>query len=184
MATPPLSETLQRLWAGLRHRQQEAFSQLYRLTYNDLLNLGLYVGHSAGTTKDAVNQLYAELWERADTLPDVANVRAYLFTYLRRKLLRDYEYNCRFTELTDPEAVAELSYEEVIVQAQQQEQMQQHLRHALTALTPRQRELIRLRFFENMTNEAIASSTGMHINTVYNTLSLALKGLRQRIGHS
>ena len=166
----------------MRGRDTDSLSQLYRLTYDDLINFGLYFGHTADEAKDAINQLYAELWERADSLPAVGNVRSYLITGLRRKLLREYEHERRFVELSDQsQPLAELSYEEIIVRAQQEEHVRQRLRQALDALTPRQRELIRMRFFENMSNEEIAAATGMHINTVYNTLSLALKGLRQTL---
>ena len=39
-----------------------------------------------------------------------------------------------------------------------------------------------MRFFRDLSNEAICQETGMHINTVYNTISSALKTLRQVLG--
>lgn len=138
-------------------------------------------GHDGATTKDAVNQLFLEIWERGNDLPVVENVRSYLITYLRRKLLREYEHGNRFVEITDDELFSH-SYEEVIVQAQQEEHIRQRLQAALAQLTPRQKELIEMRFFRGLSNETICQETGMNINTVYNTISSALKTLRQRLG--
>ncbi|GAB3899642.1 sigma-70 family RNA polymerase sigma factor [Larkinella knui] len=172
-------EIPQSLWEGLKKRDSASLSDLYRLTYPDLLNFGIYFGFTPTVAKDAINQLYAELWERAEKLPVVLNIRSYLITGLRRKLLKEQNRDERFAELTGMETVSEASYEEVLVRAQEQEQVRSQLRRALEQLTPRQRQLIELRFFRNQGNEEIAEATGMHINTVYNTLSSALKILRQ-----
>lgn len=150
--------------------------------YTDLLNFGLFFGHDSVAAKDAVNQIFLEIWERGNSLPAVDNVRSYLITYLRRKLLREFEHGNRFVELTDSEIMSQRSYEEVIVQAQQEERIKKRLQAALAELTPRQKELIEMRFFRNLSNEAISQETGMHINTVYNTTSSALKTLRQQLG--
>lgn len=180
-STPHLPERLQTLWAGIRQRDRQSLTDLYRQVYTDLLHFGMRFGHDGATTKDAVNQLFLEIWERGNDLPVVENVRSYLITYLRRKLLREYEHGNRFVKITDDELFSH-SYEEVIVQAQQEEHIRQRLQAALAQLTPRQKELIEMRFFRGLSNETICQETGMNINTVYNTISSALKTLRQRLG--
>lgn len=176
------SEKLQALWAGVQQQDYQSLTDLYKQIYADLINFGMLFGHDGSVTKDAINQIFLEIWERGNKLPPVQNVRSYLITYLRRKLLRHYEHDNRFSELTDSELLSQRSYEEVIVLAQQEEHMRQRLQAALAQLTPRQKELIEMRFFLNLSNEAIAQETGMHINTVYNTISSALKTLRQLLG--
>ncbi|SOD96194.1 RNA polymerase sigma factor [Spirosoma fluviale] len=175
-------EKLQVLWAGVRRQHYQSLTELYQQMYTDLLNFGLFFGHDSVAAKDAVNQIFLEIWERGNSLPAVDNVRSYLITYLRRKLLREFEHGNRFVELTDSEIMSQRSYEEVIVQAQQEERIKKRLQAALAELTPRQKELIEMRFFRNLSNEAISQETGMHINTVYNTTSSALKTLRQQLG--
>lgn len=179
---PSSSEHLQTLWAGIRQRDYQSLTHLYRLQYNDLLNFGMLFGHDGAETKDAINQIFLEIWERADSLSSVDNVRSYLITYLRRKLLREYERGNRLADLHDNEAISERSYEDILVSAQQEEHIKQKLRAALAQLTPRQKQLIEMRFFQGLSNEVISQETGMHINTVYNTISSALKTLRQVLG--
>jgi RNA polymerase sigma factor (sigma-70 family) len=176
-----MPEIPQSLWHGLQQQDSASLSALYRLTYHDLLNFGMYFGFTATVTKDAINQIYADLWERGKNLPEVANIRSYLITALRRKLIKEFSRGERYTELTDLEVDIEPSYEEIIVQGQEQEDLRNRLRQAIGQLTPRQRELIEMRFFRNKRNEEIAEETGMNINTVYNTLSSALKVLRQTL---
>ncbi|MFD2571121.1 RNA polymerase sigma factor [Spirosoma soli] len=175
-------ERLQTLWAGVRRKEYTSLTELYRHIYADLLNFGMLFGHDGATTKDAINQIFLEIWERGEALPAVDNVRSYLITYLRRKLLREYEHSSRFSELNDNELVSQRSYEEVVIQAQQEDHIRQRLQAALAQLTPRQKELIEMRFFRGLSNEAICQATGMNVNTVYNTISSALKTLRQTLG--
>lgn len=180
-ATETPSSSLPLLWAGVRRRDRQSLTELYRLLYGELMRAGLMANGDAAATKDAINQVFLEIWERADQLVPVENVRSYLITYLRRKLLRDYERGIRHTDLSDEEAFAERSYEEIIVSQQQDEHLRLRLQAAIGQLTPRQKELVELRFFQGLSNEAISQQTGMHINTVYNTLSAALKTLRQAL---
>ncbi len=177
-----MSEKLQLLWAGVRAKDYTSLTDLYRLVYSDLLNFGLLFNHDTASAKDAINQIFLEIWEKGESLIPVDNVRSYLITYLRRKLLREYERGNRFTDLPDNEPLSDWSYEDIIVHAQQEEQTRQRLKQALDQLTPRQKELIELRFFRGLSNEAISRQTGLHINTVYNTMSSALKTLRLELG--
>lgn len=178
------SGALSALWEGVRRRDYQSLTNLYRHLYSDLLRFGQRFGHDADTTKDAINQIFLEVWERADTLMPVDNVRSYLITYLRRKLLRVVEQTNRLSPIDNQDESFELSYEDILIGAQQEEQTRARLRAALAQLTPRQKELIEMRFFKGMSNEQISQEAGMHINTVYNTLSSALKTLRQTLNQA
>ena len=83
------------------------------------------------------------------------------------------------THLADEEALNELSYEEIIVRVQRDEELKRKLHRALEQLTPRQIELIRLVFFEGLTYEEVAARTSQSIKTAYNTIYNAIQLLRK-----
>ncbi len=176
-----MAVSLQTLWKGIRQRDTQSLTDLYRHVYADLLSFGMYFGHDAHTTKDVINQIFLEIWEKGEALMPVDNVRSYLITYLRRKLIREFEHGNRQAELSGFEPTAERSYEDILISEQHDEHVRARLRTALAQLTPRQKELIQMRFFDGLSNEMISQQTGMHINTVYNTMSSALKMLRQTL---
>jgi len=167
------------LWEALRKGQADALHQLYERFYYDLTRFGMLHSHGSSEVKDAINQLFLEIWEKRQTLPTVENIKSYLFTYLRRKLIREYKLGNQYTEVPEGDWPSTISYEQYLIDQQTEEHLRQKLTQYLSELSPRQRELIRMRFFEGLSNEAIAQATGMHINTVYNTLYSALKHLRQ-----
>ena len=83
------------------------------------------------------------------------------------------------TQLADEEVLNELSYEEIIVGVQRDEELKEKLRKAMQQLTPRQTELIRLIFFEGLTYEEVAARTSQSIKTAYNTIYNAIQLLRK-----
>ncbi|MDR6566942.1 MULTISPECIES: RNA polymerase sigma factor [Chitinophaga] len=172
-------------WERLRNGDKQALFALYNNTYSHLLRFGLKICGSDELVKDCITQLFLQLWTRHQTLRPVTNVPAYLFTALKRQLLDQLAYQSKIHaaihRMTDKEAERELSYEEIIIQVQQDEELKQRLQQALKALTPRQIELIRLKFFEGLSYEQIAAQTSQTVKTAYNTIYDAIKALRKML---
>jgi RNA polymerase sigma factor (sigma-70 family) len=76
------------------------------------------------------------------------------------------------------DAEYEFSYEEVIIAFQEQEATRKTLKDALLQLTNKQKEVIRLRFFENKSYEEIALLLDCEQRTIYNCLYEAVARLR------
>lgn len=172
-------------WERLRNGDKQALFALYNNTYSHLLRFGLKICGSDELVKDCITQLFLQLWSKHQQLPPVANVPAYLFTALKRQLLDQLAYQAKIhaaiNRMTDKEAQSELSYEEIIIRVQQDEELKQRLQQALKALTPRQIELVRLKFFEGLSYEQIAAQTSQTVKTAYNTIYDAIKALRKML---
>ncbi|MBS1605236.1 MAG: sigma-70 family RNA polymerase sigma factor [Bacteroidetes bacterium] len=170
-------------WEGLRKGDKESFFSLYNNIYFHLVRWGLKITADDELVKDCVTQLFFQLWDKRHRLNPVDNVRAYLFTSLRRMLIeqlgRYSKVDAAITQLADEEVLNELSYEEIIVGVQRDEELRQKLHRALQQLSPRQIELIRLVFFEGLTYEEVAARTSQSIKTAYNTIYNAMQVLRR-----
>ena len=62
---------------------------------------------------------------------------------------------------------------------QRDEEMKRKLYRAIQQLTPRQKELIDLMFFEGYSYRQIAEHTAQSVKTVYNTMYNAIRLLRE-----
>ena len=169
-------------WEGIRKGNKQALFDLYNNTYFHLVRFGLKITANDELVKDCVTQLFLQLWEKRHRLNPVTQVRAYLFTSLRRLLVDQLEYHAKIEtaieRMGQQEITSELPYEEIIVRVQQDEEMKRRLYHALQQLTPRQKELIDLMFFEGYSYQQIADHTSQTVKTVYNTMYNAIKLLR------
>lgn len=172
-------------WQQLRLGNKQAFFDLYNNTYFHLVRFGLKITADDELVKDCVTQLFFQLWDKHARLNEVTQVRSYLFTSLRRMLLDKLEYYSKTDEaisrLSGQDVVEELPYEEIIIRVQQNEEQRKKLYEAIEQLTPKQKELIRLMFFEGLTYEQVAATTTQSIKTAYNTIYEAIKILRKAL---
>ncbi|RBL88546.1 RNA polymerase sigma factor [Chitinophaga flava] len=172
-------------WERLRNGDKQALFALYNSTYAHLLRFGLKLCGNDELVKDCITQLFLQLWNKHAQLKPVTNVPAYLFTALKRQLLDQLAYQSRIhdaiSKITGKEEENELSYEEIIIRVQQDDEIKQRLHSAIKALTPRQIELIRLKFFEGLSYEQIAAQTSQTVKTAYNTVYDAIKTLRKKL---
>ncbi|MES3019554.1 MAG: sigma-70 family RNA polymerase sigma factor [Bacteroidota bacterium] len=170
-------------WDGLRKGDKQALFNLYNDMYFHLIRFGLKLTGDDELVKDSINQLFLNLWDKKERLTPVDNVRSYLFTILKNTIIDELKHSDKVDDairkrLLDEE-IDELSYEEIIIRVQHDEELKARLQQAIKKLTPRQIELIQLRFFEGMSYEQIAARTSQSVKTAYNTIYDAVKTLRK-----
>lgn len=170
------------LWDGMRQGDQELYIQLYRKYYHYLLVIGLKEVGDEDLVKDVIQQLFLYLWEKRETLQPARQVKAYISTsFLRRLFLLKEQRRKVHKQMVDWSGQLDgysPSAEEMIVSNDRRQQIRLELYKQINALSPRQRELIRLRFYEGLSYEEIVAKTGLAHRTVYNSIYEALKRLK------
>jgi RNA polymerase sigma-70 factor (ECF subfamily) len=184
---PDDKSTLHTLWwEAMCMGEKDAFLNLYKGLYRNLAGFGLRVYGDSEMVTDTLNQVFLELWEKHDKLPRVEQVESYLRTILKRKILKRIAHEQRLNKaisviVTEDEALLEMPYEELIVKIQSDELVKNSLLAALEKLTPQQRKLIQLRFYDGLSYEDVAKRTQLTVRTAYNTIYSALKFLRTHL---
>lgn len=179
-----LSEESKFLWQKLREGDKDALFELYDNMYFHLVRYGLSVHADSDLVKDCISQLFLKLWDRHGRLSQVENVQSYLFTALQRLIIDhiNAENKAAASLRSMPEeAGTEASYEDMIIAREKDEEFRKDLNSALKALSPKQVELLRLKFFENLSYQEIASISSQSIKTSYNTIYDAIKILRLKL---
>jgi hypothetical protein len=74
------------LWNAFASGDDEAFRQLYRLCYPELMAFGRKRTRDTERIKDAINQTFTYFWEKRESLSRVTAARAYIYTSFSRKL--------------------------------------------------------------------------------------------------
>jgi RNA polymerase sigma factor (sigma-70 family) len=173
------AEDLAIQWANLRRGDTNALFNLYKQLFNPMFNYGYSLDRIRENVDDAISEVFLELWENRHRLKPVSNVKSYLFTYLRRKIGRQQVIGSR---IVIPEAeLYEQSIMEYLVQLQLHEERQQMIMTAINKLTPRQKQLIIYKFYQNLQYEQISEKTGLATQTIYNNIHQALSSLRAEL---
>ena len=162
---------------------KSSFLSLYETHYQALFCYGFSLSADRELTKDCIQELFVEIWStRASLNKDVRNIRSYLFTWLRRKINRELSRLAKdraFTEQTEEPGSIQASYEELLIAFQQSDEKKEQLRLALSRLTRKQLEIIRLKFFENLSYRTIAAQKSLTLRTVYNSIYSSVRLLRE-----
>lgn len=176
-------EDVRSYWEKMRLGDKQALFELYNNMYFHLIRFGLKINADDELVKDCVNQVFLNLWDKRARLNAVDNVKSYLMTSLRRCMLDQLAYtdkmNAAVSRMGAEEESAELSYEEIMIAVQQDDELKHKLQLAIKQLTPRQMELIQLKFFEGLTYEQIAERNSQTVKTAYNTIYDAIKMLKK-----
>lgn len=170
-------------WNSLRGGDKQALFSLYNSLYFHLIRFGLKICADDELTKDCVNQLFLNIWDRKERLPEVKNAKVYLFAVLKNLLIDEISNSIKINNAVGfkvaQDDFSELSYEEILIKVQSDDELKAKLRNAIQKLTPKQIELVHLKFFEGLTYEQIALRTSQSIKTSYNTIYDAVKSLKK-----
>ena len=169
-------------WLLMTGGDRNAFLSIYECHYNALFSYGFSLCANTELTKDCIQELFLEIWVKRATINcEVDNIRSYLFTWLRRKIYKELGHveNSKSTNQNafNPEENI-LPYEDLLIAFQNSEDKKTKLRSALRKLTPKQLEVIRLKFFESLSYAEIAAKTSLKQRTVYNLIYEAIQTLR------
>lgn len=171
------------LWQKMKDGDQQSLFELYDATYFHLVRFGLKILPQDEVVKDTIMSLFFKLWDKRSGLAEVSNVKSYLFTSLKRLLLDHLANDEKLSKAINaycrhPENKEELAYEDIIIMVQEDDAIRKKLALAMNQLTPRQSELIRLKFYEGLSYEQVAAQTSQSIKTAYNTIYNAIQTLR------
>jgi RNA polymerase sigma factor (sigma-70 family) len=175
--------TVKNTWGRMVDGDKEAFMTLYKSHYQGLFCYGFSLSTNRELTKDCIQELFIEIWNTRPSLnKEVKNVKSYLFTWLRRKISRELSRLAKekfSDELNAEYPLIQSSYEELLIAFQESEEKKEQLSAALKNLTKKQLEIIRLKFFENLSYRTIAAQTSLTPRTVYNLIYEAIRNLRE-----
>lgn len=131
--------------------------------------------------KDCIHDLFAKLWLNHKTIGHTDNIRFYLIGALRNTIFSYKTKADRFQkeEFTDPDDFVldfnaesdQIKKEEALIQSQK-------IRDALSQLTARQKEIIYLKYFEDMDYEKISEIMDLSVKGAYKLSARAMDALK------
>ncbi|WP_255772857.1 RNA polymerase sigma factor [Tellurirhabdus bombi] len=174
------------LWQLLCEGDQRAFEQIMKRYYRALFRYGTRIWPDEDIVRDCLQEIFADIWVRRAALRNVQSVNFYLIKAVRNRLLyqkRQQKTVSFSTELTNDQLfVSEFTIEKYLIAEEEARQQAAKLETMLNALPPRQKEIIHLRFFQNLSPDEIADLMSLNRQSVYNLLHETLRKLRHLWG--
>ena len=171
------------VWKQFLSGNKEAFDLLMSSYYRLLFQYGSKFSQDKEFVKDCIQDLFLVLWEKRENLDKSAVVKPYLLASLRRLMHRCISSKSwigdKSLEDSDISFEIEFSVEERYIENEAIYARAQQLKQLLDQLPKRQKEVVYLKFFQDMDRNQISQVMDVTPQTVSNLLQIAIKQLKK-----
>jgi RNA polymerase sigma-70 factor, ECF subfamily len=162
-------------------RSEEALRELYHRYGRSAYSLARRIMRSETDAEDVIQEVFVKIWQKAlDYAPAKGSVSTWLMTIahhsaidaLRRRSSRDtmHPEDGELERAPDTRIDVDNALENVMVT------------EAMKGLTPEERQLIELAYFEGLSHSQLAKQTGIPLGTIKSRIRVGLQKLRETLG--
>lgn len=167
-------------WNNLKNGDPQALGHLYDSYVDKLFISAMYITTDRELAKDAIQEVFLEIWNYRKTIGQINDSKAYLTKVLSRILFK----KLRSTHLFVADEIAEticpdLNVEERIVASDLNMENHHRLTIAISKLSKRQKLLLELSFYQSLTYEQIAAKLQLNYQSVNNLAFRTFRRLRE-----
>jgi RNA polymerase sigma-70 factor (ECF subfamily) len=176
----PDNETLLTWWQQSLDNDTASFGCIHAALFNGLYNYAAKILNDEDLADDAIQELFIKIWFKRSSIGPVQKVKPFFYTVLRRQVfnqLRDLKLrNLKISLIMQPDI--EFSHEEILIKKEQDAGLKDKILELLNTLPKRQREVIYLYYFENMSLSQISAVMAINNQSVMNLKQSALQKMR------
>lgn len=163
----------------LQEDDEKALSYLFATYYNILFRAGIRWSNDFHLAEESIQEVFQDLWKYRHSVSDIVSFEAYLKTSLKNKVAKKSKRKINyFEDNIDHFTFSVSSYEQILIEQEDSENSKMQIKKALEELSPRQKELIVLKYFDELTYKEISDKTGLQVDSIYKTLHEGIKKLK------
>lgn len=176
------------LWQQLKQGSELALGKLIKLYFNLLINYGFKFVKDEAFVKDCVQDVFISVWTHRDTILTPNSIHAYLLSAVRRRVLREkvrqrLDDKSNVHNVENEAELFDFSHEWLLIEQDSLNEMTKKVTELLNKLPKRQREVLYLRFYQNLERTEIAEIMGVNEQSVSNHLQSAFKNFKDNWLH-
>ena len=165
----------------LKEDNEAAFAEIYNRYAESLAGFSASKLYSLEDAQDVIHDLFVKLWSERTQLTITTNLKTYLFTSVRYRIIDKIRRNVTREEYTLMIQSLAAAYEPGVEQQIAAKELKHTIEQSLEELSPKVKQVYHLSREEYLSIDEIAKKLGVSEQTVKNQLTAALKHLRQSI---
>lgn len=174
---PELNDT----WADLLTGNQAALKQIYMEYHKGLFQYGMRILLDEEGTRDCIHNLFVKIWTNRKNLKPTDNIKYYLMSALRNEIINYKTKESRYdhNEVNLETFVLDFNVEAAYIRKEEINEQTKRLAEAMNQLTSRQKEIIYLRYFEELDYDQISEMMDITVKGAYKLSARALDALKE-----
>ena len=176
---------MKKTWDDLRNGNSEALKKLFYKFYDDLYFYGTKLCNDNDQITDSIQEVFIYLWESRKSLSDVSHVKSYIFKIFRNKIFKEKAKAKIYTLFPNNEEISqldfEISQEDLLIEQELNSVRSELILNILNELTPKQREILYLKYYCNLSNTEISETLSIEKQSVSNLLNRSFHFLRKNL---
>lgn len=169
------------LWQNFKAGNKDAFQQIYDENFQALVEYGVRLSQNKELIEDAIHDLFVKIFNNRNNLGDLKNIRAYLFVSLRSNFLNKIARENKVVATEFDEHFPfnlNFSIENEYLDKESNAQQVKTIVESLNKLSPRQREIIYLQYYQELNYDEIADILGITVKACYKLNARALEAMK------
>ena len=172
------------LWQSFVDGDDQSLEKIYRIYFDKIYYYGNKWLNDSAFTEDIIQDLFVKLIRTRQNLSQTTSIKFYLFRSFRSLALDKIKANKKLLVLDDPgDEMFPLNVtpENSLIDKQEYQLIKEKLSSALSALTPRQREVLFLRYNEGFSYQEVAEMMGLTVKATYKLMARAIDAIKEQI---
>ncbi len=172
---------VQQLWEDYRHGDTYALARIMEMYYADLFHWGMRIHNDKEFVKDCLQDVFVNLHRIQHKSSKVENVKSYLMVIVKRSLIQELEKQKVFRQMQWPEEnepAIEFAIDFRLIKEEEDYHNITKLNYLVNNLPIRQKEIIYLRFYQDLSFDQISEVMQLGKQSVYNLIQKAIKNLK------
>ena len=176
------------LWHLFLEGDDKCFALIYKNHIERLLLYGHKLCPDSEIVHDTIQEIFIQLFQRRNEVgTKIENLKAYLFVALRNSLIKKMVNKRKFEWLEvndrgdEPSFMVEYSYQDQLIEQEISTEVKSKLTQAVNRLPGKQKEIIYLKFEEEMNYKEISNILNISVESARKLLYRALLSLRDTL---
>ena len=173
--------TYEELWKEILSKaDKRALQRIYKHFYPKLYQYALKLTGSQAMAEDAIHDTFLYLWQHRKQIGEIQSMQFYLIRSVRNACLKLIKKKNRLSNIDDTSSHLDLRISPTEFQLVNiNEDIKTRIEQALNSLSTRQREIIYLKFYNNLDYEEIGEILNINYQSVVNHVYKGIQKLRK-----
>jgi RNA polymerase sigma factor (sigma-70 family) len=172
------------LWQKFKIGDEDALTQLYKEYSHQMYSYGQRISNDKELVNDCIQDVFIQLIDRRKKIEVTSSIHLYLFKSLRNRLFAEFRSNNRkqniLENISKRDSDFEPNAEQILIRTESERDIKTRLGKLIEGLPPRQKEIIYLKFTENMNYNEISELLQIDNASARKLLYRSLKTIKEQ----